>query len=102
MNDEGWLRTHASLVIRKAPKMSKSVRSSLADWLREQADFVETRADDMGDVYSPRFMHGDEKPFNARTAHRRSVRADENAQRRARNRVKKRRRHSEPAGKSSQ
>lgn len=89
MSGEAWLRTHASLVIRKAPTMTAAQRGAVAHWLREQAELVEQRAAEMGELYCPRFMHGDELPFDDKEAHLRAARDHENAYRRSTNRIER-------------
>jgi len=70
--------------------MSSAVRSAVAGWLREQAALLESRSDQMGELYCPRFMHDDEKPFDDRKAHLRVAHNHENAQRRSENRILRR------------
>ncbi len=70
--------------------MTAGQRTGVASWLREQAELLETRAGQMGDMYCPRFVRGDEEPFSERAAHLRAAIDHENAHKRSAQRIARR------------
>lgn len=50
-------KSAAIVTIKDAPKMSRRGRKAIADWLRRQANFLETNADQLSNRFTARYLY---------------------------------------------